>query len=434
MGPHSSEELERRYNWPDLPNKAAPGVPFYTPVQDIPAGTARDPERAAALFKPLQIRGLKLQNRIFVSNSPSRRLLVTFKVSPLCQYSADDGHVTDWQLTHIGGIVQRGPGLTCVESSSVLKRGRSTPEHAGIYKDSHIEPWRRVVNFAHSQGQQIIIQMGHAGWKAGTVAPWLARGQMAISKNGGWPAHLQAPSAIEFAPGFPVPNEMSLQDIEELKMAYATAVKRAMKAGFDGIELHAAHGYLMHSFYSPVSNKRTDQYGGSFENRTRLLLEVVDIVRRELPDNKVLFVRITGTDWLDYEGSPCPESWTLDDAIKLAHILTAHDVDLLDVSSGGISPHQRIGTDEDYQANLSLAIKRSVGDKIKVTAVGRITSGKQANRYIEAGLDAVFIGRLFQKNPGTVWAFAEELQTPIKMANQIEWGFASRDNNGTNSS
>lgn len=315
-----------------------------------------------------------------------------------------------------------------------MKRGRSTPEHAGIYLDSHVEPWKRIVDFAHSQGQKIIIQMGHAGWKAGAVAPWLARGSMAISKNGGWPSQLQGPSAVAFASSFPVPNEMTLEDIQEYKDAYVAATRRAIKAGFDGIELHAAHGYQLHSFCSPVSNKRTDKYGGSFENRTRLLVEVADLVRGELPDDKVLFARITGTDWLDFEESPCPESWTLNDAIKLAHLLADHGVDLLDVSSGGISPHQRIGTDEDYQANLSIAIKKAVGDKIKVTAVGRITTGKQANRYIESGLDAVFIGRQFLKNPGTVWAFADELQTPIKMASQIEWGFARRDNNGTASS
>ena len=316
-----------------------------------------------------------------------------------------------------------------VESSAVSVIGRSTPEHAGIYKDSHIEPWKRVVDFAHSQGQKIMIQMGHSGWKAGMVAPWLARGQIAISKNGGWPTQFQAPSAVPFAKHFPVPKAMTKQDIEELKGAFVAAARRALQAGFDGIELHAAHGYIMHSSYSPVSNKRTDEYGGSFENRTRLLLEVVDLLRGELPDTHPLFVRITGTDWLDYEGSPCPESWTLDDAVRLAPLLADHGVDLLDVSSGGISPFQRIADDDDYQANLSLAIKKAVGDKIKVTAVGRITSGKQANRYIEAGLDAVFVGRLFQKNPGLVWAFAEELNTPIKMANQIEWGFAHRINN-----
>jgi len=318
--------------------------------------------------------------------------------------------------------VQRGPGLTCVESSCVIAQGRSTPQHSGIYKDSHIEPWKRVVDFAHSQGQKIIIQIGHAGSKASTVAPWLARSETALEKNGGWPSKLQAPSAIAYSPDFPIPNEMTLADIEELKLAFAAAARRSLAAGFDGIEMHAAHGYLMHSFYSPVSNKRTDNYGGSFENRTRLLLETVDIVRKELPDTHPLCVRITGTDWLDYEGSPHPESWTLEDAIRLSHLLADHGVDLLDISSGGISPYQRIGRDEDYQANLSLAIKKAVGNKIKVTAVGRINSGKQANRYIEAGLDAVFIGRGFQRNPGLVLQFAEELNTPIKMANQIEWG------------
>lgn len=354
-------------------------------------------------------------------------MLIYYQVSPLCQYSADDGHVTDWQLTHIGGIVQRGPGLTCCESTTVMPVGRSTPQHSGLWKDSQIAPWKRVVDFAHSQGQNIMIQLGHAGRKASTVAPWLAASEPAIEKNGGWPTKLQAPSAIAYDSHYPVPNAMTLQEIAELKANFGAAARRAMKAGFDAIEIHAAHGYLLHEFYSPVSNRRTDEYGGSFENRTRLLLEVAETVRKELPDDKALCVRITATDWLDYEGSPYSESWTLNDSIKLAHLLADRGVDLLDVSSGGNSPFQKISRTEDYQADLSFAIKKSVGDRMKVTAVGRITNAKQANRYIESGLDAVFIGRYFQKNPGLVWAFAEELGTRVKIANQIEWGFYGRN-------
>ena len=272
-----------------------------------------------------------------------------------------------------------------------------------------------------------MIQFGHAGRKASTVAPWLAASEPALERNGGWPTQIQAPSPIAYDKHFPVPNEMTKDDISQLKAAYAAATRRALEAGFDAVEIHAAHGYLMHEFYSPVSNRRSDEYGGSFENRTRLLLEVVDVIRKELPKETPLFCRISATDWLDYEGSPFTESWTLDQSIRLAHLLAEHGVDLLDVSSGGISPAQKIGRNEDYQADLSFAIKQSVGDKMKVTAVGRIRNGRQANRYIENGIDAVFVGRYFQKNPGLVWAFADELGTPIKMASQIEWGFTGRN-------
>ncbi|KKY15183.1 putative nadph dehydrogenase [Phaeomoniella chlamydospora] len=334
------EASELGPNYPDIPNKAAKGISYYTPTQEPPAGTAIDQEKAAKLFKPLKIRGLELQNRIF--------------------------------------------------------------------------------------GQKIMIQLAHAGRKGSTVAPWLAASEMATEKNNGWPSKLMAPSAIPFAEQHATPSEMTKKDIEGLKEAFVAATRRALKARFDAIEIHNAHGYLLHEFLSPVSNRRTDEYGGSFENRTRLTLEIVDSVRKEIPDDMPLFLRVSADDWLSYEGSPFTASWTKEDTVKLAPLLAEHGVDFLDVSSGGIHPSQKIKGGPSYQAPFALAVKKAVGDKLLVSAVGAITSGPQANALLDEGLDAVFIGRYFQKEPGLVWRFAEELETPIKVANQIAWGFGGR--------
>lgn len=271
-----------------------------------------------------------------------------------------------------------------------------------------------------------MIQLGHAGRKASTVAPWLAASGVATERNNGWPKNLKAPSAIPFSDNLPTPHEMTKADIEEIKTAFAAAIRRALKAGFDAIEIHNAHGYLLHEFISPVSNHRTDEYGGSFENRTRLSLEIVDIARKEIPESMPLFLRVSGTDWLDHEGSPVKESWTGADTVKFAKLIAEHGVDLLDVSSGGIHPAQKITPGPSYQAPFAFAVKKELGDKLHVTAVGAITKGTQANDLLEDGLDAVFVGRYFQKNPGLVWSFAEELDTPIKVANQIGWGFGGR--------
>jgi 2,4-dienoyl-CoA reductase-like NADH-dependent reductase (Old Yellow Enzyme family) len=242
----------------------------------------------------------------------------------------------------------------------------------------------------------------------------------------GWPDKVKGPSAIPYNEQHAYPKAMSLQDIEEVKAAWVAAVKRALKACFDVIEIHNAHGYLLHEFVSPVSNQRTDQYGGSFENRVRLTLEIADLTRKQIPDSMPLFLRLSATDWLDYDGFDGP-SWTLTDSIRLAHLLADHGVDLLDVSSGGNHPAQRIKTGPGYQAPFAKEIKKAVVDKLLVGTVGTIISGKQANELLqEGGLDLAIAGRMFQKNPGLVWAWAEELGVQIKMANQIEWGFGGR--------
>ncbi|MCJ1237415.1 hypothetical protein MMC14_005400 [Varicellaria rhodocarpa] len=392
-----------------IENKAAEGVSYFTPAQNPPAGTATDPQpnetHPPKLFQPLKIRGL----------------------SPLCQYSAEDGHHTAWHLTHLGGIIQRGPGLSIVEATAVTPEGRITPEDSGLWKDSQIEPLRKIVEFAHSQNQKIAIQLAHAGRKASSVAPWLSGRATTTEDLNGWPSNVYGPSSERYNEDLPKPKEMTKSDIENLKKAWVAATKRAVTAGFDVIEIHNAHGYLLHSFCSPASNRRTDEYGGSFENRTRLTVEIVDLVRSTIPKDMPLFLRISATDWL--EEAEDIESWKVEDSVRLAGIIAERGVDLLDVSSGGLHPKQHIHSGpvgNAYQAPFAKAIKDKVGDKLLVTAVGSIKSGKQANQLLEEGLDAVMVGRYFQKNPAMVWTMAEDLGVEISMANQIAWGFKGR--------
>ncbi|KAI9738771.1 MAG: hypothetical protein M1834_008278 [Cirrosporium novae-zelandiae] len=401
----------------DIVNRAAEGVSYFTPAQDPPSGTAFDPQvdgsHPPKLFQPLKIRGLTLQNRIFLS--------------PLCQYSSQNGHVTDWQLTHLGGIIQRGPGLAIVEATAVQPRGRITPEDAGLWQDSQIAPWKRVTEFVHSQNQHIAVQLAHAGRKASTVAPWLSLGDVATKNVGGWPDDCIAPSAIPYNERHAIPRAMTIEEIEQFKSDFVSATKRAIQAGFDAIEIHSAHGYLFHEFLSPVVNHRTDKYGGSFENRTRLLLEVTELVRKTIPDTMPLLVRVSATDWLEEEPS-VSESWTVDQTIQLAVLLAERGVDFLDVSSGGNHPLQHIKGGNAYQYPFAKSVKAKVGSKLLVGTVGSIRDGKTANNCLEdeGGVDAVLVGRWFQKNPGTVWQFAEDLGVEIHVANQIRWGFGGR--------
>ena len=392
-------------------NRPTPGISYFTPAQCPPAGTAIDEKPVPKLFSPLKVRGITLQNRIMLS--------------PLCQYSAEDGHYTMWHYAHMCGIVSRGPGISCVEATSVVEEGRITPEDSGLWKDSQIEPLRKAVEFAHSQGQKMMIQLGHAGRKASTVAPWLSSGDLASLELGGWPDNVYAPSAIAFNENHAMPKAMTKEDIQNFKRAYVAAVKRALKAGFDAIEIHNAHGYLLHEFLSPVSNKRADEYGGSFENRTRLTLELVGLVREVIPDDMPLWLRISATDWLE-ETELKDQSWTVEDTVRLAKILAEKGVDVLDVSSGGNHPLQHIHAGPAYQAPFAKRVKEAVGDKLLVGTVGAVTSGKQAESLLQEGLDIVAVGRPFLKNPGLVFSWADELDFAVRMPNQIRWGFAGR--------
>ncbi|KAK6436458.1 NADH-dependent flavin oxidoreductase [Oleoguttula sp. CCFEE 5521] len=419
MSHHNVEEAQ--FPEPHNINKAAPGVSYFTPFQDPPAGTAlipdgQDPSSVPKLFRPLKLRGLTLQNRIMLS--------------PLCQYSGPDGHYTPWHAAHIGGIVSRGPGVSCIEATAVTANGRITPEDVGLWKDSQIKPIKEVVEFAHSQNQKIIIQLAHAGRKASTVAPWLSSGDVAGEELNGWPKDVWGPSAIPWNEKHADVKEMSLQQIEEFKKAFKDAVARALECGLDAVEIHNAHGYLLHSFLSPVSNTRTDKYGGSFENRTRLTLELVEQTRAQIPKDMPLFLRLSATDWLE-EVPEIKESWTGDDSVKLAPLLAERGVDLLDVSSGGNHPKQHPHAKPAYQAPFAIKIKKAVGSKMAVGSVGSIDTAELANELLEKeGLDLVTVGRGFQKNPGLVFAWADDLKQQVQMPNQIRWGFGGRGKAG----
>ncbi|KIY67755.1 FMN-linked oxidoreductase [Cylindrobasidium torrendii FP15055 ss-10] len=395
-------------------NPAAPNVSFFTPLQEIPAGTARakqnDDKPIPSLFQPLTIRGMTVQNRIWVS--------------PMDQYSADNGLVTPWHHAHLGGIISRGPGLTWTEASAVLPEGRISPEDAGIWSDEHAARWAPIVEFAHSQNQRIGIQLGHSGRKASTSAPWIGGGRNVCSaEERGWPDNTWAPSPISFLPQWPTPKELDIPGIERIVEAFKEAGKRAVSIGFDAIEIHGAHGYLVSTFLSPTSNQRTDKYGGSFENRTRFALEIVDALRSVMPDSMPLSFRISGTEGVE-EVTPDEPSWTVEDTVRFAPILAAHGVDILDVSSYGINPKQRFPPLQPaYQAWLAAAVKKS-NPGLLVTTVGGIADGALAQSLLDTNqADIVLCGRAFQQNPGLVLAFAQQLDVQIHQAHQIEWGY-----------
>ncbi|GAP90298.1 putative NADPH dehydrogenase [Rosellinia necatrix] len=396
-------------------NKGAPGAPFYTPVQDPPAGTALNPATAPTLFKPLKIRDMTLQNR--------------FAVSPMCQYSADDGHLTDWHFSHLSQYVLRGIALTIVEATSVTPNGRITPQDSGLWQDSQIAPLKRIVDFAHSQGQKVGIQLAHAGRKASTLAPWIVpRGRhsvVASKEHGGWEDNVWGPSPIRFAEeGYVVPKEMTAEDIAAAKQAFRDAARRAVEAGVDTVEIHGAHGYLISEFLSPLSNQRTDAYGGSFEGRTRLLFETIAAVREVIPATMPLLLRISATEWMEHAGAP---SWTLEDSIRLAKLLPAAGVDLLDVSSGGNNDRQKITVHPYYQADLAGAIREALhkdGIPLLVGAVGMIDNAEMARALVEEGgdlvpkADLVLVGRQLLREPEFALRAAHQLGVEVKWPNQ----------------
>ncbi|KAK3066235.1 NADH-dependent flavin oxidoreductase, partial [Teratosphaeriaceae sp. CCFEE 6253] len=276
--------------------------------------------------------------------------------------------------------------------------------------------------------QHIVIQLGHAGRKASTVAPWLSGGEVAGKDLNGWPDDVWGPSAIRWNEHHAETKAMTLEGIEEFKSAFVEAVKRAVDCGFDAVEIHNAHGYLLHSFLSPVSNQRTDKYGGSFENRIRLTMELVEETRKVIPKDMPLFLRLSATDWLEEAPKDqVPESWTEADSVKLAPLLAKAGVDYLDVSTGGNHPLQHPHVKPAYQSDFAIAIKKAVGDSMAVGTVGGIDSAKLANELLEeGGLDMVAVGRGFQKNPGLVFEWADALGQQVQMPNQIRWGFAGR--------
>ncbi|OJJ50749.1 hypothetical protein ASPZODRAFT_126673 [Penicilliopsis zonata CBS 506.65] len=404
--------------FPDIENKPAAGISYFTPAQEPPSSTAASPQTSGAaipkLFQPITIRGVTFPNRI--------------GLAPLCQYSAEDGHMTDWHMAHLGGIAMRGAGFIMAEATAVVPEGRITPQDTGLWKDSQIEPMRRVFEFAHSQGQVIGVQLGHAGRKASTVAPWLAsQGNLATPAVGGWPDNVKGPSAVPFASNFATPKAMTLQEIDELKTAWVAAVQRALKAGADFIEIHNAHGYLLSSFLTPAVNTRTDRYGGSFENRIRLSLEIAQLTRDTVGPDVPVFLRVSATDWCE-ESLPDTPGWRTEDTVRFALALADQGaIDLLDVSTGGIAAEQKITSSVAFQIPFAVAVKQAVGDRLLISGVGALNDGRVANKVVEEdGLDFALVGRKFQRDPGLVWGYATDLGVEISVANQIRWPFTRR--------
>ncbi len=328
----------------------------------------------SALFSPLTLRAQTFRNRIFVS--------------PMCQYSSVDGFPTAWHLVHLGSRAVGGAGLVMMEATAVSPEGRISPGDQGLWSDAHAEALKPIVAFLKSQGAAAGIQIAHAGRKASTTAPWMGGGAL-TRDQGGWEPI--APSALAFSPHSPTPRACDRQDIEALPEAFAQAARRADAAGFDVLEVHMAHGYLLHEFLSPLSNKRNDAYGGTFENRIRLPLAVTDAVRAAWPATKPLFVRISASDW-------AAGGWDDTQSVALAAALKGHGVDLIDCSSGGLVADAKIPAGPGYQTPFATRIREEAG--IPTGAVGLITDPLQAEQIVATGLaDCVFLGRELLRDP-----------------------------------
>jgi len=341
-----------------------------------------------SLFDPLQIRGLPLRHRVFVS--------------PMCEYSSEDGFANDWHLVHLGSRAVGGAALVFTEATAVSADGRITPEDLGIWQDAHIEMLARIVRFVHEQGSHAGIQLAHAGRKASTYRPWAGKAGSMPRSEGGW--RTLGPSAVAFE-GFAAPAAMTEGDIRHVVQAFAAAARRAREAGFDVVELHAAHGYLLHEFLSPLSNARTDRYGGPLESRARLLREVVEAVRGVWPSHLPLFVRISATDWV--EGG-----WDIDESVALARELAPLGVDLVDCSSGGLVAHARIPVAPGYNVGFAERIRREAG--VPTGAVGLITDASQADRIVRDGqADAVLLAREMLRDPYFPMRAARELGVAV---------------------
>jgi len=335
-----------------------------------------------SLFDPITLRGVTARNRIWLA--------------PMCQYSveAEDGVPTDWHLVHLGARATGGFGLVMTEAAAVTADGRISPQDAGIWSDAQAEAWSRITAFVRGQGATPAIQLAHAGRKASRSAPW----QGDRPAEDGWEA--VGPADVAFQ-GYAVPRGLSQPEIGEIVAAFADAARRADESGFDVVELHAAHGYLLHQFLSPLANMRTDSYGGSFENRVRIVLEAVDAVRAALSDEKALLVRLSATDWV--EGG-----WTVEETVELSALLADHGVDLVDVSSGGLDARQDIAVGPGYQVPFARDVRAKAG--IATGAVGLITDPAQAQAVLdEEEADVVLLARAALREPGWPQRAAHEL-------------------------
>ena len=350
---------------------------------------------STSLFSPLSIKSIILKNRI--------------AISPMCQYSATDGFATDWHLVHLGSRASGGAGLIIQEATSVSPEGRISPEDLGLWNNEQIDKLKQITQFIISQNSVPGIQLAHAGRKASAASPWNG-GRKVANDNGGWDT--VAPSAIAYHDNEKAPIALDKNGIQKVITDFKAATKRALEAGYQVVEIHAAHGYLLHQFLSPLSNVRTDEYGGSFENRIRLTLEVVEAVQSEWSENLPLFVRISASDWA--EGG-----WNLEESIQLSKILKEKGVDLIDVSSGGAVSHQQIPLGPNYQVPFAESIKKEVG--ILTGAVGLITDAKQAEEIIVSGkADLVLFARESLRNPNLGLTFAHDLEADVTWPKQYE--------------
>jgi len=365
-------------------------------MQSNPGSTVaskQEESQIAPLFQALTLRGITLRNRIAVAS--------------MCQYSSSDGFATDWHLVHLGSRAVGGAALVLTEATAVEERGRISPQDLGIYRDEHIEMLSRITAFIREQGAVPGVQLAHAGRKASTYRPWSGQGELKAG-DGRW--NTVAPSAVRFSDSYPQPAELSIAEIAEIVQRFQDAARRALQAGFQVIEIHAAHGYLVHEFLSPLSNKREDAYGGTPENRMRLLIEITDAIRTVWPDELPLLVRISASDWT--EGG-----LTINDSVAIAHELKKHGVDLIDVSSGGNVASAKIPLSPGYQVPFAAAIRNEA--QMTTGAVGLITEPTHANEILRQGqADMIFLARELLRDPYWPLHAARELQQEITWPDQ----------------
>lgn len=352
-------------------------------------------ESKALLFEPLRIREVTLRNRI--------------GVSPMCQYSSVEGFASDWHLVHLGSRAVGGAGLVVAEATAITPEGRISPGDLGIWSDDHIEGLARCTRFVEEQGAVAGIQLAHAGRKASTLPPWEGTGA-AFEENGGWRPVL-APGNERFGPGYPEPLALDLPGIRRIVSAFQDGARRSLEAGFKVIEVHAAHGYLLHQFLSPLTNHREDAYGGSFENRIRIVLEVVEAVRNVWPAEYPLFVRLSATDWVE-------NGWDVEQSVRLARLLQPIGVDLIDCSSGGIMPGVRIPVNAGYQVPFSERIRADA--PVKTAAVGLITTPEQAEDILRRGqADLILLARQMLRDP--YWPLHAAAQLGVRLAWPVQY-------------
>jgi 2,4-dienoyl-CoA reductase-like NADH-dependent reductase (Old Yellow Enzyme family) len=349
------------------------------------------------LFTPFKVREIELKNRV--------------AVSPMCEYSAKDGHPQPWHMVHLGSRAVGGAGLVMTEASAVEERGRISAADAGIYDDAHIASWSPITEFVKGQGAAVGMQLAHAGRKASTAPPWTGGKPVSVA-DGGWEP--VAPSATPFDAGYNVPHALTVSEIRTIVAAFRKSAERALAAGFQLVEIHGAHGYLIHEFLSSLSNSRSDEYGGGFDNRIRFALEVTSAVREAWPERLPLFFRVSATDWVD-------GGWDLEQSIELSRRLKALGVDLIDASSGGVVPQAKIPVGPGYQVGFAEAIRKQAG--IATGAVGMVTDPAQADTILATEqADLVFLAREMLRDP--YWPRRAAKALDVKIAGPLQYGRA----------